>query len=93
MRGKKSTPHRDKHDPPRRRANKRKGIGTFERDRPPIMSIISRSTGECRYWVLDRTKQEICRQLIDESIPEQASVWFYTDSSSAYWNSYPRHAS
>ena len=93
MRGKKSTPHRDKHDPPRRRANKRKGIGTFENDRPPIISIISRATQECRYWVLDRTNQNICRQLIDESVPQEATVWFYTDGSTAYLGSYTRHAS
>lgn len=63
--GGKSTPHRDKDDPPRRRANSRRGIGTFDGDRPPIMSIISRTSGECRYWVLDRTKHVNCRHIID----------------------------
>ena len=32
--GEKSPPHRDPTDPPRRRANKRKGHGTYANDRP-----------------------------------------------------------
>jgi transposase-like protein len=48
--GEKSTPHPDPADPPRRRANKRKGHGTYANDRPPIISLISRDMGECRFW-------------------------------------------
>jgi transposase len=44
--GKKSTPHRDPTDPPRRHAHKRKGHGTYDNDRPPIIRVISRETGE-----------------------------------------------
>ena len=33
--GKKSLPHRDPADPPRRRGNQRKGHGTYANDRPP----------------------------------------------------------
>jgi hypothetical protein len=51
--GEKSTPHRDLADPPRRRANKRKGKGNYENDRPPILSLISRTSHEVRYWVLE----------------------------------------
>ncbi len=32
---------------------KRKGKGTYANDRPPILSLISRSTHEVRYWVLE----------------------------------------
>ena len=54
--GEKSTPHRDPSDPPRRRANQRKGHGTYANDRPPIISIISRDTGEQRCeWATART--------------------------------------
>jgi len=53
-RGKKSTPHYDPSDPPRRRANQRQGHGTDANDRPPIISVISRETGEQRLWVCDR---------------------------------------
>jgi hypothetical protein len=37
----KGTPDRDVADPPRRRANKRKGKGSYANDRPPILSLIS----------------------------------------------------
>lgn len=57
------------------------------------MSIISRSTGECRYWVLDGTNKANCGKLIDESLPKDATVWLYTDGSSAYRSVYPQHAS
>lgn len=92
-RGKKSTLHPEPDDPPRRRANSRRGVGTFEGDRPPIMSLISRDTGECRYWVLDRTNQATVRTVLHESLPLAATVWLYTDGSRAYPGSYPRHAS
>ncbi|MFO7639767.1 MAG: hypothetical protein R6X17_00410 [Candidatus Competibacteraceae bacterium] len=34
--GEKGDPHRDPADPPRRRANQRRGRGTMANDRPPI---------------------------------------------------------
>ena len=45
MRGKKGTPHTDPADPPRRRANKRRGRGTYANDRPPIVGTIGRESG------------------------------------------------
>jgi transposase-like protein len=39
--GEKGEKHPDPEDPPRRRANKRKGRGTFENDRPPILGVTS----------------------------------------------------
>jgi transposase len=50
--GKKSTPHRDPSDPPRRRANKQLGHGIYNNDRPPIIHVISRESGEERSWVV-----------------------------------------
>jgi hypothetical protein len=44
--GKKSTRHPNPADPQRRLAHKRKGHDTYANDRPPILSIISRETGE-----------------------------------------------
>ena len=46
--GEKRTPHRAPCDPPRRRAHKRKGHGPYVHDRPPIIHLISRETGEQR---------------------------------------------
>jgi hypothetical protein len=65
-------------DPPRRRANKRKGHGTYANDRPPIISIISRDTGEQRFWVGDHADRRTCHELIMESLPV-GSTQLYTD--------------
>jgi transposase-like protein len=73
-RGKKSTPHPDPNDPPRRRANKRRGRGTYANDRPPIVSIISRTTGEHRYWVAQTTTKEELHELVRENVPDGSTV-------------------
>lgn len=41
-RGRKGWPHRRQDDPPRRRANKRRGHGTLQNDRPPVVVVIGR---------------------------------------------------
>lgn len=53
MRGKKGRPHRAPDDPPRRRANKRRGHGTFDTDRPPVVGVIGRDTGLAQLFVLE----------------------------------------
>lgn len=55
MRGKKGARHADPNDPPRRRANKRKGHGTYETDRPPVVGTVGRRTGQCRLRVRAHT--------------------------------------
>jgi hypothetical protein len=55
--GEKSDPHRDPADPPRRRANKRRGRGTMENDRPPIQGIVGRESGQIRLTVCEDTRQ------------------------------------
>jgi hypothetical protein len=52
--GEKGVPQLDPEDPPRRRANKVRGHGTWDDDRPPILGIVGRDTGEFR---LDIKKQ------------------------------------
>jgi hypothetical protein len=44
--GEKGRPHRDPDDPPRRRANRFNGHGTFDNDRPPILGVIGRESGQ-----------------------------------------------
>ena len=90
-RGEKSTPPRDPTDPPRRRANKRKGHGTYAKDRPPIISIISRATGEQRFWVCDHANTCTCAGLITENIPEDSAI-LYTDEWQSYRGSHTAHA-
>jgi transposase len=90
-RGKKSTPHRDRTDPPRRRANKHKGHGTYANDRPPIISLISRDTGEQRWWVYDHANRQTCQTLIADNVLP-GSTLLYTDEWQSYRGSHPRHA-
>jgi transposase len=90
MPGKNSTPHRDPTDPPRRRANKRKGHGTYAHDRPPIISVVSRETGEHRFWGCDQANTRTCHDLIAENVPA-GSTRLYTDEWQSYGGSHPSH--
>jgi transposase-like protein len=90
-RGEKSTPHPAPVDPPRRRAHKRQGQGTSARDRPPIIRIISRDTGEQRWWVCDHADRHTCRTLIADNVPP-GSTLLYTDEWQSYRGSHPCHA-
>jgi transposase len=45
-------PHPDPDDPPRRRANKRRGHGTFANDRPPVAGVFGRGSGLAHLEVL-----------------------------------------
>jgi transposase-like protein len=90
--GKESTAHRDPRDPPRRRANQRKGHGTYAHDRPPIISIMARDLGEQRFWVGDYADTRTCRTLIADNIPA-GSTRLYTDEWQSYQgSSHPAHA-
>ena len=40
--GEKRVPHADADDPPRRRADKRRGHGTWDNDRPPACGVVGR---------------------------------------------------
>jgi hypothetical protein len=90
-RGKHSTPPRDPSDPPRRRANQRTGHGTSANDRPPILRIISRDTGEQRWWVCDPADQHTGHNLIAEHVPPD-STWLYPDAWQRDRGSHPCHA-
>ena len=47
----KGIPHQDPEDPPRRRANKVRGHGTWENDRPPVLGIVGRESGHVQLTV------------------------------------------
>jgi transposase-like protein len=55
MRGKKGDKHHNPCDPPRRRANKRRGQGTYENARPPVVGTVGRDRGQCRLRVHEHT--------------------------------------
>ena len=44
--GEKEVLHPDPEDPPRRRANQARGHGTWESDRPPVLGIVGRESGQ-----------------------------------------------
>jgi transposase len=89
--GEKRTPHRDPAASPRRRANKRKGHGTYATDRPPLISVMSRETGEQRFWVCDHADTRTCHSLIADSVPT-GSARLYTDEWQRDRGSHPAHA-
>jgi transposase len=57
-RGKKGDYHGDPDDPPRCRANKQRGHGTYANDRPPVVGTVGRETGQVRLRVVDHTDQK-----------------------------------
>jgi transposase-like protein len=82
MPGKKGDPHRDPKDPPRRRANKRKGRGTYEQDRPPVLGTVGRESGQVRLRVAHNTTSATCSRHIH--IFTRQATHVYTDEWGGY---------
>jgi transposase-like protein len=85
-RGKKGVPHPDPADPPRRRANKKRGHGNFANDRPPVVGVVSRETGEVVLDVVGRTDQETLTTFVLDHTGDGSTI--YTDE----WSGYARLA-
>jgi transposase len=62
MRGKKGAKHSNPADPPRRRANKQKGHGTYANDRLPIVGTIGRESGQVRLRVVKHTDSQTLKR-------------------------------
>lgn len=82
MRGKKGVEHFDLLDPPRRRANKRRGRGTFANDRPPVLGTVGRDSGHVRLRVVEDTKQTTLRAHVEQFTSQGTHV--YTDEYDSY---------
>ena len=80
--GEKGTRHSDPEAPPRHRANKRKGRGTMENDRPPILGVVGRESGQIRLTVCDNIQQGTIQPQVEDSTETQTTL--YTDECSAY---------
>jgi len=65
--GEKGIPHDDPDDPPRRRANSRRGHGTFANDRPPVAGMVGRESGEVRLEVLNSSGSAELGEFVDGS--------------------------
>ena len=68
--GEKGQLHDDPNDPPRVRANKVRGHGTWDNDRPPVVGTIGRETGEVRVQVVSNTDApSLERHVIETTCP------------------------
>lgn len=90
MRGKKGEEHLDPLDPPRRRANKQRGRGTYANDRPPVVGIIGRESGQVRLRVVPNTTDETLKAHVHRFTCAEAVV--YTDESNGYNHIIRTHA-
>jgi transposase len=82
MRGKKGTLHPDPADPPRRRANKVRGHGTWDNDRPPVFGTVGRASGQLRLRVGSGSTAVALLAFVEDTT--QADVTLNTDE----WRGY-----
>ena len=80
--GEKGDLHPFPDDPPRRRANKKPGGGTFANDRPPIQGCVGRESGEIRLTVNADTRQDTIEPEVESKTESACTV--YTDESNVY---------
>jgi transposase len=72
--GEKGIEHPDPDDPPRYRANDRRGHGTFANDRPPVAGVVGRESGEVRLEVIASAGAAELDQFVDGSCLSGATV-------------------
>ncbi|MEM7031690.1 MAG: transposase [Chloroflexota bacterium] len=82
MRGKKSDWHPDPQDPPRKRANKRRGRGTYANDRPPICGVIGRKSRQVRIRVMKNTQGKTLCPFVEKFTHPETIL--YTDEYDSY---------
>jgi transposase len=80
--GEKGILHTDPDDPPRRRANKQRGHGTFDKDRPPIAGVVGRDSGAIRLEMVHHTDKETLEAVVGDNTQRGATV--NTDEWTAY---------
>src|SRR3954447_5917607 len=73
-RGKKGVPHTDPDDPPRRRANKARGHGTWDNDRPPVCGVVGRESGRVRLTVAGHSDGPTLREVVRKASWPGATV-------------------
>lgn len=82
MRGKKGELHADPNDPPRKRANKQRGHGTYDNDRPPIVGTVGRESGQVRLRIIHNTDRKTLEAHVHRFTLKETTC--YTDE----WKSY-----
>ena len=81
-RGKKGDEHFDPLDRPRHHANPRRGRGTYANDRPPVLGVVGRETGQIRLRVVDNTRSLTLCAFVEPFTQLDALV--YTDEYQSY---------
>ena len=82
--GEKGVLHPDPEDPPRRRANKVRGHGTWDNDRPPILGIVGRESGQIRIEVKKNSgREDLEPSVIEATLP---GTTVNTDEWKAYFH-------
>lgn len=80
--GEKGVERNDPDDPPRRRANNRRGLGTFANDRPPVLGVVGRDSGRVWMGVISNATQARIEPILTRLLTPGARV--HTDESGAY---------
>jgi transposase len=57
-------PHTDPEDPPRRRANKARGHGSWDNDRPPVCGVVGRESGQARLTVAEHSDRKTLEAVV-----------------------------
>ena len=80
--GEKGRKHTDLIDPPRRRANKVRGHGTWDNDRLPVAGVVGRGSGAIGLQVVRHSTRQILQPFVEKHTRDDAAV--YTDEWHAY---------
>src|SRR5262249_892068 len=72
--GEKGRKHLDPLDPPRRRANKVRGHGNWETDRPAVAGVVGRETGEIRLEVCRRSDRATLQPFVEATTRKAATI-------------------
>ena len=80
--GEKGCKHTDPADPPRRRANKTRGHGSWDTDRVPISGVVGRESGQIRLHVCAHSDRATLQPFVEAHTSPHATV--NTDEWQAY---------
>ncbi len=80
--GEKGRGHSNPDDPPRRRANKKRGHGNYKNDRPPVLGMVGRTSKQIRLRVVADSGRQQLEPLVTQFTCADATV--YTDEWKAY---------
>ena len=72
--GEKGLAHLNPRDPPRRRANKRRGHGNWDNDRPPVVGVIGRESQQVALQVRGSSGKAELKTVVEKATQATATV-------------------